>query len=112
MSDLTCTVQDQDNFSNTLLVQYIDQTPGISLVKKTNANPSLTVDILFVDADQVKPNSSIEIVPSTHVVIVSSNNKYIHSLFKDQVADYLSKSDLTYARFLDSIEKIKRKIAS
>lgn len=109
MRDLSCTIQDPDSFSSNLLTEYIDKTPGLALANHMNGGSSDEIDILFIDADQVKLNTAMDIGARTEVVVVSSNNKYIHSLFKNHIADYLSKSDLTYARFLDSIQKIKRK---
>lgn len=110
MNELICTIQDPDSFSNTLLVEYINKTSGITLMDKANGETPARIDILFIDTDQVKFNVPIEINPSSQVVVVSSNNKYVHSLFKDQIADYLSKSELTYARFLESIGKVQSKI--
>lgn len=109
MNDLTCTIKDPDNFSNSLLVQYIDQTPGITIVEMTE-EVRTSVDIIFVDADQSEANVPIEIVPSAQVIVVSSNKKHIHSLFRDQIADFVPKSELTYARFLESVKKSKKRM--
>jgi hypothetical protein len=106
MDKLYCTINDPDRLSNELLKNFIEKTDSLCIADEQNGSP---VDIVFIDSDLDKRNFSKEEICGAHIVIVSSNKKYINSLFKDEIADFLYKPDLNYSRFLKSIEVVRSK---
>jgi hypothetical protein len=106
MDKLYCTINDPDRLSNELLKNFIEKTDSLFIADEQNG---FHADIIFIDSDLDKRNFSKVEVSNTHIIIVSSNKKYINSLFKDEIADFLYKPDLSYARFLKSIELIRNK---
>lgn len=105
MRELFCEVIDNDRFSKELLTDFINKTPGVSL-KNSSSEMS---DVIFADIEFDESDISLK-KSNAQLVIISSDKKYINSFFKNQVADYLHKPDLSYDRFLKSIEKVRNKI--
>ena len=101
---MICEVLDQDRLSRELLIEFINKTPGLSLKKKTRD----ATDIVFIDID----DSSYDETNGVETVVVSSDKKHVHSLFKNQIADYLYKPDLSYSRFLAAVENVKQRLDS
>ncbi|MFY0599013.1 MAG: hypothetical protein JXR03_05040 [Cyclobacteriaceae bacterium] len=104
MKKLFCEVYDNDRFSKELILEFINKTEGIA-VKNGSPEPA---DIIFADLDSNEPNMSFDRLQS-QLIIISSDKKHIHSLFQDKITDYLHKPDLSYERFLVSIDKVRKK---
>ena len=104
MKDLKCIVYDEDRFTKELILSFIEMTEGISSVSKTQINEA---DILFVDAALFDGDYMIGLKSNAKVVIISSSKQFIHSFFKNKIADYFDKSEISYHRFLVSLEKVK-----
>lgn len=104
MSDYTCIVCDEDKFSKELIYNFIEKTEGFSIANSDNLADA---DIIFIDSEFYEtgftPNKNL----SAQIIVVSSNHKYVDSFFKNEITDYLIKSEINYSRFLETIEKIK-----
>lgn len=105
--ELLCEVQDQDRFSRELITEFIKKTSDVSLKNGSSGH----ADIIFIDEDENGTELAIE-ESRSQLVVVSSNDKYVNSVFKNQIADYLYKPHLSYDRFLLSIEKVRKRLNS
>ena len=112
MRELRCGVRDSDIFSSELIAAFIERTQGVSFQEHTNLRNFDKLDVLFVDADLSEDGISSLIDSGPELVIISSNSKYIHRLFKNQIADYLFKPELSYDRFLESISLLRKRISN
>ncbi len=104
MKNLKCTVLDQDKFTKELIVSFIKKTNGISLINSAETHKA---DVVFIDAALFDGDYLTGLKQNAKVVIISSNQKYIHSFFQNEIADYFSKSEIKYDRFMTSIEKVR-----
>lgn len=106
MKNLLCEVKDADQFAHQLILGFINQTNGLSL----SDNAKDPVDILFIDDSISEIDSFLSDSFETETIVISSNNNFIHHLFKGKITDYLYKPNLTYTRFLESIRKVEASI--
>lgn len=79
-------------------------TEGVSTVGNAQINEA---DIVFVDAALFKGDYMAGLKSNAKIVVISSNQKFIHSYFQNKIADYFDKTEINYNRFLASLEKIK-----
>ncbi|WP_370087482.1 hypothetical protein [Ekhidna sp.] len=101
--DLKCVVYDEDKFTKELICNFIDQTEGISNMKPSDTDQA---DVVFIDTEFYGSAFKLDKSPNQQVIVISSNPKYLRSFFQKEIADYLQKSEITYARFLKAIEKV------
>ena len=104
MKELKCIVYDEDKFTKGLITSFIDKIHGIQQVE---INEALEADIVYVDASLVKENYLKNLKPDAQIIIVSSNQNYIHSFFQNEIAEYINKSEISYGRILKSIENVR-----
>ncbi len=109
MKDLKCVVYDEDRFSKELIISFIEKTKGVSNLEENAIDKA---DIVFVDAALFDGDYLTGLKSTAKVVIISSNQQFVHSFFQNEITDYFNKSDISYTRFLDSVEKVKKAIAA
>ncbi|MEP1033147.1 hypothetical protein [Ekhidna sp.] len=104
MKNLKCIVFDKDKFTKELMISFIAKTDGVITIKARDLKKA---DVIFVDADLFDGNYMTGLPANTKIVIVSSSQDYIHSLFKKEITDYFKKSELSLRRFEEAIKKIR-----
>ena len=102
--ELKCIVYDEDKFTKELIYNFIEQTEGISNLKPSNTE---NADVVFIDSEFYGTEYTPAKNSNTRVIVISSNHKYVSSFFRNEIADYLPKSEITYTRFLKAISKVK-----
>jgi DNA-binding LytR/AlgR family response regulator len=111
-----CLVLDDEQHSIDILTDYIDKTPGLSLLQALK-NPieaisliqSHEIDIAFIDVQM--PNlTGLQFLKllknNTKVVLCTAYSEYAIDGFELNVADYLLKP-ISFERFLRSLQKIE-----
>lgn len=104
MRELKCIVYDEDKFTKELISSFIEQTEGVSYIKSSDTG---NADIVFIDSEFYGTEYTTAKDSNTRVIVISSDQKYVSSFFRNEIADYLPKSEITYARFLKAISKVK-----
>ena len=108
MEDLKCIVYDEDKFIKELILNFIEKTNGVSSI---NSNNIKEVDIVFADEAFFDGDYVTELKHDAKVIVVSSNQKFIHSLFQNKISGYLNKFEINYDSFLTSIKKIRSQLS-
>ena len=103
--ELKCIVYDEDKFTKELISNFIDQTDGISNIQPSDNDHA---DVVFIDTEFYGSTFKLDKALNQQVIIISSNPKHIRSIFRNEIADYLHKSEITYSRFLKAIEKVTK----
>ncbi|MDB5141062.1 MAG: hypothetical protein JWR12_2978 [Mucilaginibacter sp.] len=115
--NLRCYIVDDEYHAIEILADYIQRTPGLELAG-TSAHPlealnkitACPPDLVLVDVDMPELNglelAGLVNVFST-VVFTTSYREYAPEAFEKEAADYLLKP-ITYERFLQCIQKIRR----
>jgi DNA-binding LytR/AlgR family response regulator len=116
----TCYIIDDESDAIALLKEYIEKTPGLDLVG-TIQNPLLAIDdltskdapdITFMDID-MRQLSGMELAGLvnfyTSIVFTTAFPQYALQAFDKEAFDYLLKP-ISYDRFLQCIQKAKRKM--
>lgn len=94
---------DEDKFTKELISNFIDQTEGITNIQPTDSDHA---DVVFIDTEFYGSTFKLDRVSNQQVIVISSDPKHIRSIFQNEIADYLNKSEITYNRFLKAIEKV------
>lgn len=118
--NFTCYVVDDEPDAIALLKEYIEMTPGLSLIgysqNPLEALPHLTgeqaPDITFIDVD-MRQLSGLELAGMinlyTTVVFTTAFSEYALQAFDREAFDFLLKP-INYERFAKCIQKARRKI--
>lgn len=117
MNELTCTIIEDQPSAQRLLVEYIDQTPGLKLLESfidplegLNSLKTGQPDILFLDI-QLPKISGIDLLKiltnSPKVILTTAFSEYAVEGFDLDVTDYLLKP-FSFDRFLTAISKVNR----
>ncbi len=102
MKLLTCEVIDADPLSRQLILDFVMKTSGLQMKDDESSH----ADILFIDAEL---NEEQLHKCHSQLVVISANEKFIHSLFQEEIADFLYKPELTYTRFKQAIERVRER---
>ena len=116
---MKCIIIDDDEVQRTLLRSFISEVSELTLDREFNSGiPAIEYlktndpDIVFLDIEMPYMNG-FEFVSSVNkkmnVIIISSEGKYALDSYDYEVIDFLVKP-LSFARFLKSLEKIKKKV--
>jgi two-component system, LytTR family, response regulator len=118
MKPLNCLVLDDEQHSINILTEYIEKTPGLTLLAAIKdpieAIPLIKteqIDIAFIDVQM--PNlTGLQFLKlldkTTKVVLCTAYSEYAIDGFELNVIDYLLKP-ISFERFLRSIQKIEGK---
>ncbi len=101
---IECTILDPNKFTAILLEEFIRKTPD--LVLSTAVGEVGENHLLFLDASYYN-DEIYEEFKNHSVIIISSDQKHIRSYFSKQIVDFVNKEDLSYDRFLRSVEKFR-----
>lgn len=116
MPDIKCLIVEDEQLASRIIEDYIEQTPGLSLVATcedvASAQTMLEneqVSMLFLDINLPKING-LEFVQMLEkkypVILTTAHHEYAVDGFELEVVDYLLKP-ITYARFLKAVNKLK-----
>lgn len=118
---IDCYVVDDEKAGTDILSMYIEQTPGLKLIK-AEANPVAAYEdisngiykpqVTFLDI-HVPLISGMELAglinSKTNIIFTTAYSEYAADAFGKDAVDYLVKP-FSYERFLKSIEKLKKKL--
>lgn len=118
---MNCIVVDDDEFSRTVVKQFIERTPNLTLIAECEDAIEVfgilqrnQVDIAFLDVEMPEM-SGIDLVKALknlpQVVLITSRAEYAVEAFEYNVTDYLVKP-VKYVRFLKAVEKAENNIRS
>ena len=119
-SHLACLVVDDDELSRAVIESYVERHDGLTLaascgdaVEAANALHDSHFDVVFLDVE-MPDMSGLELLRSLdhhpQVVLVTVKEDYAVEAFRVDVTDYLVKP-VRYARFLQAVERVQRRIA-
>lgn len=119
---MNCMILDDDDLSRRILEEFINKTEGLDL-RHSCSDPiecinilkrDDSVDLIFLDIEMPEM-SGIDFLESLlrqpQVIIFSSKGKYAVDSYNYDITDYLLKP-VTYKRFLQSIEKVEKRMRS
>lgn len=118
---LSCYIIDDEFHSIEVIVRYIEQTPGLTLLGSCT-NPlealeefttGLAPAVTFIDVDMPQLNGldlADLLGQSTMVIFTTSYREYAPEAFEKSAVDYLLKP-IHYPRFLKAISKVKHQLA-
>lgn len=118
--DIRCIVVDDEPLAVKLIADYVEKTPGFTLVlKTTQAMEALyavqdgRADIIFLDI-QMPDLNGIQFMKiirnSCRVVLTTAYREYAMDGYEHDVIDYLLKP-VTFDRYMLAVEKIKERLA-
>ncbi len=118
---MNCLVVDDDEFSRTIVKQFIERTPNLKLIAECEDAIEVfgilqknQIDIAFLDVEMPEM-SGIDLVKALknlpQVVLITSRAKYAVEAFEHSVTDYLVKP-VKYVRFLKAVEKARNNLNS
>jgi len=118
---MNCLVVDDDEFSRTIVKQFIERTPNLKLIAECEDAIEVfgilqknQIDIAFLDVEMPEM-SGIDLVKALknlpQVVLITSRAKYAVEAFEHSVTDYLVKP-VKYVRFLKAVEKARNNLYS
>ncbi len=110
-----CLVVDDEEFSRTVIAQYVGRTAHLHLfaqcpdaIEAFSVLKNNPIDIAFLDIEMPEM-TGLELVKNLtlppQIVLITSRPSYAVEAFEYSVADYLIKP-VKYARFLKAVEKV------
>lgn len=119
--NLACFVIDDESYAADLIRRHIERTPELVLagvetdpvlaVKKITSE-QVACDVAFLDINMPMLSGlevAEQVMPFTHVVFVTGDERYAVAAFEQGALDYLLKP-ATYPRFLQSIARVREKM--
>jgi len=119
---MRCIIVDKDKKTRTILEQFVRQTTAFELLKSCEKIEDAIsillnkeVEVVFIDIsmsgmDEVEFMKSVN-HNNTQLIVIANTEKYAKEAFDFDVVDYLMRP-ITWDRFLKSIAKARRLIAS
>lgn len=114
---LTCVIVEDEPLARKLLVQYVEKTPGLELLRALSSPLAAleflkdnAPDVLFLDVQmpEITGIGLLKILPRKPIVVLTTAySEYALEGYELDVTDYLLKP-ITFERFLKCVEKVRQ----